>query len=138
MQMTSASETTRQFAARYIEFCNDPAAEPEGLREFYADDVVWREMPHQFAPAGRTHDLAGLQAVFAAGQKMMAEQHYVLDNVVASEDAAALQIRWEMTLAQDLGTLAAGDKLCGNLAIFFRLRDGKIVQQADYLSYDPR
>jgi ketosteroid isomerase-like protein len=132
------TEFLHQFAVRYIAFCNDPDSDAEGLREFYADDVVWQEMPHQFAPAGRIHDLAGLQAAFAAGQKMMAEQHYILENVVAGEDAAALQLRWETTLAQDLGDLAAGDKLTGNAAIIFRLQDGKIVRQADYLSYDPR
>jgi ketosteroid isomerase-like protein len=132
------TQSLLQFATRYIAFCFDPNSTAEGLREFYADDLVWQEMPHQFAPAGRTLDFAGMQAAFMESQKLVAEQRYVLDNVVAGEDAAALQIRWEMTLAQDLGELAAGAKLRGNLAIIFRLKDGKIVQQADYLSYDPR
>lgn len=140
-RMTNQNTNTNaitNFAQRYIAFCNDPNNTAEGLREFYTNYLIWREMPHQFAPTGRTLGFAGMQTAFMEGKKLMAEQHYVLDNVVASEDAAALQIRWEMTLAQDLGNLVAGDKLSGNLAIFFRLEDGKIIQQTDYLSYDPR
>ena len=132
------AQSLHQFATRYIEFCNDPTTDAEGLREFYADDLVWQEMPHQFAPAGRTHDLAGMQAAFTAGQKLMTEQHYSLDNVVASDNAAALQISWKMALAQDLGKLAAGTQLSGKLAIFFHLRNGKIIRQSDYISYDLR
>ena len=78
-----------------------------------------------------------MQVAFLAGKKLMAEQHYVLDNVVASEDTAALQISWAMTLAQDLGDLVAGTKLRGKLAIFFRLDNGKIIRQTDYVCYDP-
>lgn len=139
--MTSKNTNTDSivnFAQRYIAFCNDPNSTAEGLREFYANYLIWREMPHQFAPKGRTLGFAGMQAAFMEGKKLMAEEHYVLDDVIANEDSAALQIRWEMALAQDLGNLVAGDKLSGNLAIFFRLEDGKIMQQTDYLSYDPR
>ena len=138
MMTENSSENIHvRFAQRYIEFCNDPTATAEGLREFYADDLVWREMPHQFAPAGRTCDLAGMQAAFTEGKKLMSEQHYSLDNVIANEDAAALQIKWKMALAQSLGDLPAGTTLSGNLAIFFRVKDGKIIRQTDNISYDP-
>ena len=132
------SETTLQFANRYIEFCNDPNGTAAGLKEFYAEDMEWQEMPHRFAPTGRKNDFAGLQQAFTSGQKLMAEQRYILHDVVAGDDAAALQLSWEMTLAQDMGDLSAGDKLSGKLAIFFRVKDGKIIQQTDYLCYDPR
>ena len=138
MNQNTITDTIVNFAQRYIEFCNDPNSTAEGLCEFYANYLVWREMPHQFAPAGRTLGFAGMQAAFMEGKKLMAKQQYFLDKVVAGEDAAALQIHWEMTLAQNLGNLVAGDKLRGDLEIFFRLEYGKIIQQTDYLSYDPR
>lgn len=126
------------FVQRYLGFCNDPNSTTEGLREFYADYLVWQEMPHQFAPAGRTLGFAGMQAALMEGKRLMAEQHYVLDNVVTGEEVAALQISWEMTLGQNLGQLAAGAKLRGKLAIFMVFEQGKIIRQTDYICYDPQ
>ena len=135
--MPTGQVTLIQFANHYIEFCNAPGSTAQGLKEFYDEAVEWQEMPHRFAPTGQIRNFASLQVAFTKGRELTAQQSYVLDDVVVSDNAAALQISWGMTFAQALGDMAAGAKLSGKLAIFFRLKDGKIIRQTDYLCYDP-
>ncbi|HYI95192.1 MAG TPA: nuclear transport factor 2 family protein [Bryobacteraceae bacterium] len=52
-------------------------------------------------------------------------------SVVAEGDNVAVEALWIGRLAAPLGTLAAGAEMKATIAIFFRLRNGRIVSQRE-------
>jgi len=104
---------------------------------YYADDVVQHEFPNRFVPGGAVRDFAGLRDAAERGRAVMASQTFELVNLIASGDCVAAEADWSGTLAIDAGPVPAGTVMRAHFAVFFELRDGKIVRQRNYDCFDP-
>ena len=124
-------------ARHYIEFFNRPGGTSVELSAFLAPEIVWQEMPNKFAPAGRTTRLDAMLKNFQTGQKFIAPQTYIIDNMLAQGDTVALQLSWKGTAAQALGPFAAGEEITCRIASFLTFREGRVVRQVDYPCYPP-
>ncbi len=135
--LTEAEKQNLELAERYIRVVSDPLAVPEDLSAILDESVVWREMPNLFAPAGRVSDYAAARASFGKGREYLPEQTYVVRHAIASGDTVALELSWAGEVAKSIGPFPAGARLSAQIAIFLRLRGGKIVSQTDYICYEP-
>ena len=126
-----------ELAKRYIELVSNPSTEPEDLKAVFDESLIWREMPNLFAPSGRVNDYATALASFGKGREYLPNQTYSLRQALASGDTVALEIGWAGEVAKSIGVFSAGTQLSAQLAIFLRIRDGKIMSQTDYPCYDP-
>jgi ketosteroid isomerase-like protein len=134
---TETEKQNLELVERYIRVVSDPLAVPEDLSAFLDESVVWREMPNLFAPSGRVSDYALARASFGKGREYLPEQTYVVRHAIASGDTVALELSWEGEVSKPIGPFPAGARLSAHIAIFLRLRDGKIVSQTDYICYEP-
>jgi ketosteroid isomerase-like protein len=105
--------------------------------DYYAPDVVQRELPNQLTRDGATRDLAGLREAGARGRKAVSEERYEIASAIEQGDEVALELVWTAKLALAVGTLAAGEVMRAHLAMFLTWRDGKIVSQRNYDCFDP-
>ena len=126
-----------ELAGRYIGVVSNPSSTPEDLKAVLDESVVWREMPNLFAPSGRVSDYAAACASFGKGREYLPEQSYVIRHVVAGGDTVALELSWAGEVAKSIGPFPAGARLRAQVAIFLRMRGGKIVSQMDYICYEP-
>jgi ketosteroid isomerase-like protein len=126
-----------ELAKRYIELVSNPFTEPEALKSVLDQSLIWREMPNLFAPSGRVSDYPTALASFGKGREYLPKQTYTIGQAIASEDTVALEIRWAGEVVKSIGAFSAGSRLSAQIAIFLRIRDGKIVSQTDYPCYDP-
>ena len=128
---------TLELARRYIGLVGDPSSTPDDLKAVLDEGVVWREMPNLFAPAGRVSDYAAACASFGKGREYLPEQTYTVRSAVAGGDTVALELSWAGEVAKSIGPFPAGTRLSAQVAIFLRLRGGKVVSQTDYICYEP-
>jgi hypothetical protein len=61
--------TNVDLAKRYVALVADPESTFEQIRELYADDLEWREVPNLFALQGRTNTLAGVAEASRKGAR---------------------------------------------------------------------
>ena len=71
------------------------------------------------------------------GQKVMRRQRFEVLGAVESGDTVALEVQWAGTLAVPVGRLPAGGDMRARFAVFFEIRDGKIVRQRNYDCFEP-
>ena len=126
-----------ELAERYIGVVSNPASTAEDLRDILDESIVWREMPNLFAPAGRVSDYAAACASFEKGREYLPRQTYAIRHAIASGDTVALELSWAGEVAKAVGPFPAGARLSAQVAIFLRLRGGKVVSQTDYICYEP-
>lgn len=113
---------------------NAPAAEVAAHWHPAAEQV---EYPSVMRPNGHTRGLAEMLESYDAGSGLLRHQSYDVHNVVADGDRVAVQLTWTATTAVQAGTLPAGTDLVAHVAIFYVLRDGKILRQSSYDCYEP-
>ena len=101
-------ENLLDLARHYIEFFNNPNGTAEELGNFLAPEIVWREMPNKFAPAGRTNEYAKMLKNFQIGQKLVSPQSYRIDTAIVQDDTVALELSWEGITVQAIGPFPTG------------------------------
>ena len=134
--MTDPEQIVRRFLAAVDAGSRDEAP-LESFADFLHPDIEQRELPNKFAPRGAVRDLDALRKNAGAGRRLMREQRYEIDDVIAHGDVVAAFGRWTGVLAVPLGELPAGHELRAHLAMRFELRDGKIWRQHNYDCFDP-
>ena len=107
------------------------------LAGFFADDIVQIEHPNRLKPKGDRRDRSALSRDSQVGAKIIARQHYDIVNALAEDDRIAIEVRWEGTMAVDVGELKAGATLVVHSAMFFTFRDGKIATQHNFDCVEP-
>ena len=135
--MSSEEEHNLAIAERYLQLVGNPQTKAQDLAAVFDERLVWREMPNQFAPAGRVSDYSTALASFGKGREYLPSQNYNVRHAVASGDTVALQISWSAEVAKAIGPFASGARLSAEVAIFLRFRAGRIVSQTDYPCYEP-
>ena len=134
---TEQESKHRHLVEQYIGLLNSQTSTLEELESFLDGEIVWREMPNRFAPAGRTSGYEVILATWKKGREFLPHQEYTLRRVIVSGDTAALEIGWRGVLSKPLAGLTAGTELSGHVATFIQFRNGKIISQTDYPCYDP-
>lgn len=113
------------------------AGDVDALSSCYDAAVEQVEWPNRLKPKGDRRGLAQLLADFERGRHVLARQHYDVLAAVESGPSVALQVRWTGVLAIPIGSLAAGETMTVNSAMFLVVRDGRIVAQDNYDCFEP-
>jgi len=113
-------------------------ADPDVLRDFYAEDVVQEEFPNAFLPNGARRGLKELQEAADRGRSVMAAQTFEILNALADGDTVLVEASWTGTLAVPIGEeTPAGTVMRARFAQVFEFRDGKIIAQRNYDCFYP-
>jgi ketosteroid isomerase-like protein len=129
--------TNVDLARRYVALVADPSSSFDQIRELYADDLEWREMPNLFAPEGRTNTLAGVAEAWRRGREAVIDQAYEIRSAYADGDVVVLELSWRGKMKKTLGPFDRGTKLRAELVTIMRFSHGKITRQTDYPCYHP-
>jgi ketosteroid isomerase-like protein len=109
----------------------------DALAEFFAPDVVQQEFPNRLVPQGAVRNLEDLRAAAARGRKAVISQRYDVDNVIASGDWVALEVRWAASMSVAIGSVPAGGEMRARFGVFLQFRDGRIARQHNYDCFEP-
>jgi ketosteroid isomerase-like protein len=112
--------------------------ETERAFSLFAPDAVQEELPNRLYEHGQRRDLAALRSSAEKGKDLLLRQSYRVTNVIVNGDGddVAAEVEWSGDLKVGFGRVAAGSTLRARIAMFLRLRDGKIVSQRNYDCYD--
>ncbi len=66
---------------------------------------------------------------------MLKRQSYTVRRVIESGEHVAVEVKWNGVLAVPVMNLTAGSAMKAFVAMFFTLREGKIVSQRNYDCY---
>lgn len=109
----------------------------DGLRAYWADDIVTTEYPNLNVPKGGTHDLAEMKAGSERGAGLLASQKFDVFESHDLGDLAIMRLTWTGVVAQAVGAFEEGKVLTAHIAQFVRTRDDRIVSIATYDCYEP-
>jgi ketosteroid isomerase-like protein len=122
---------------RYLALIADPAADPAAVGALLDPRVRVVERPNLFNPRGGERDRDQALASLARGRALVAGQRFdVRERLVVGETVATLVV-WTGTLAADAPPLRAGTPLRADSAMWFAVRDGRIVRQETYDCFHP-
>jgi|SRR6185295_2623360 len=107
------------------------------LARFFTPDAYQLEFPNQLNPRGGRSDLATLQKRAEQGKQVLKSQHYEIVSAVAQGNRVAVEAEWSGVLAIPVATLAPGDTMKANFAMFFEMADGRIRSQHNYDCFQP-
>jgi ketosteroid isomerase-like protein len=99
--------------------------------------VVQIEMPNALKPHGDRRGLEQMRADFAKGAAILSRQSYEIISLIESGNNVAARVLWKGVLAIPVKSLAPGDAMTVHSAMFFTFRDGMIVEQINYDSFEP-
>ena len=135
--MTENSPAAHEQRARaYLRAIENRVSEEE-LASFFAPEVEIIGYPNRLVPKVVRSNLAQAMRESIQGKKSLARQSYQPQNVVASGDCVAMQVKWEGELAIPVAGLVAGATMRAWFAMFLEFRDGKIVRQSNYDCFEP-
>jgi ketosteroid isomerase-like protein len=115
----------------------ESGADEAKLAAFFAPDVEQREYPNRLVERGVVRDLEQLLAASRKGRAVIDEQRYVVSSAVVEGERVALEVKWSGRLKVALGTLAPGDTMVADSAMFFRVRDGRLAEQHNFDCFAP-
>ena len=112
-------------------------ASGDRLRSFFHPDAEQVEYPSLMRPTGHVRPLEEMLAGAELGLAMIRDQRYDVHHVVEQGDDVAVQLTWTATMAVDAGPIQAGTDLVAHVAAFYDFRDGLVLRQSSYDSYEP-
>jgi ketosteroid isomerase-like protein len=71
------------------------------------------------------------------GKKLIREQKYEIRSEIARDQYVAVEAFWTATIAIPVGDLPAGSKMEAHFAMFFEIREGRILSQRNYDCFLP-
>jgi ketosteroid isomerase-like protein len=112
-------------------------ADEAHLASFFSPDVRQREFPNRLLERGATRDLNALLEGSRKGEQVVKNERYVVKNALVDGDRVAVEVSWSAELKVPLGKLRAGASMSAESAIFFRMRDGRLVEQHNFDCFEP-
>ncbi len=109
----------------------------EALAFHFDPNVVQEEFPNALSPRRVQRDLKAILEGAERGQALLSGQKFDVQTAIATGDNVALEIKWSGTLAVPVASLAAGDTMQANIAVFLKFHKGKIIHQRNYDCYEP-
>jgi ketosteroid isomerase-like protein len=120
---------------RYFRALERGADEAE-LAAFFSSNIRQREFPNRLVDQGAERDLSLLLEGNRKGRQVVQEQRYEIRSAIASGERVAIELTWTAKLKVPLAATAAGETLTANCGVFFRIQDGRIVEQHNYDCFD--
>jgi hypothetical protein len=119
----------------YLDAIESNAAEVV-LESFLAQSVRQHEYPNRVVERGAERNLAQLLAGNRKGRQVVENQRYEVRSALVDGERVALELTWTATLKVPLANTPAGGTLTANCGVFFRIADGRIVEQHNYDCFD--
>jgi ketosteroid isomerase-like protein len=119
----------------YFSAIERDASETE-LSAFFTPDVEQREFPNRLLERGAERRLADILEGSRRGRSVVKNQSYEIRNALCDGERAAIELEWSAELKVPLGKLQAGARLRARCGVFFRFREGRIVEQHNYDCFD--
>ncbi len=110
----------------------EKSATKETLEAFLHNDIHQYEFPSRMNPNGRCRKKAEMLADCEKGKALLTVQEYRIKSLISDGNRVSAETEWVGTLAIPLGSLNAGDRMRVNFGVFFRIQDGKIIEQNNY------
>lgn len=128
-------DDARAFVDRYLRAIE--AKDLAGLDALLGDSLVQVEHPNTFSPSGGRHDKAAMLDGVQRGAKLLQGERYQAEEVLVMGDRIACRLRWQGTLAVQLGDQEPGAVLEAHVALFMTVRDGRMVELTNFDCFVP-
>jgi hypothetical protein len=119
----------------YFDAIERDAPEVE-LQSFFAERVRQHEYPNRIVERGAERDLGQLLAGSRQGRQVVENQRYEVRSSLVDGQRVALELTWTARLKVPLASTPAGGTLTANCGVFFRIADGRIIEQHNYDCFD--
>jgi ketosteroid isomerase-like protein len=119
----------------YFDAIERQADEAE-LSCFFAAHVRQHEFPNRVVERGAERGLAQLLAGSREGRAVVEDQRYEVRGALVDGERVAIELTWTARLKVPLASTKAGGTLTANCGVFFRIADGRIVEQHNYDCFD--
>jgi ketosteroid isomerase-like protein len=134
--MSNQEEQNHQLVQSYLSALASGAT-GDDLARFFTSDAVQIEYPNRLNPNGGQSALPTILLRAEQGKKLLTQQTYEIQSVMAEGSQVAVEAIWTGTLAVLFGTLTPGSTMRAHFAIHFVMRDGRIAIQRNYDCFDP-
>ena len=125
------AEEMANVAAREAETEAFNAQDPEFIERFYSEDLVYQSYG-PWAPQGMTGNRESVQQGVAAGIRMFPDRRITVKSRVAEGDTVVEEVEWVGTASDQHPTLQEGEREVLRDIVFYRIRDGKIIEMREY------
>ena len=112
-------------------------ADEATLAGFFAPELRQHEFPNRVVEQGASRDLSQVLEGSRKGRSVVQNQRYLIRNALVDGDRVAIELTWTAELKVPLGKLPVGGSMRANCGVFFRLREGRIVEQHNFDCFDP-
>ncbi|GAB93390.1 nuclear transport factor 2 family protein [Gordonia rhizosphera] len=127
--MAESVNTTGEIVRRYFAIVGDLSSTEDDLRAILHPDAVFTELPNPIAPQGHVRNLEETVSGFLAGKQRLAAQSIAIEEVLASDDRAAVRSVWRGRI---------GDaEIVAHMAGFVTVTDGLVITHDTYDCYEP-
>jgi len=113
---------------RAIELDADEAT----LAAFFAPGVRQREFPNRLLEHGAERGLEQILEGSRKGRTVVQGQRYAVHDALVEGARVALELTWTAELKVPLGKLSPGSTMTAHCGVFFRVADGRIVEQHNF------
>jgi ketosteroid isomerase-like protein len=129
--------TAEDVVRRYYRVVADLSAGEADLVPLLHPDVRIVEHPNSVTPRGAVRGREETLAGFRRSRGLLAEQAFVLREVVARGTRVAVRAHWSATTGAARGPVPAGTRLEAFVASFLTVEDGRIREQETFDCYPP-
>ncbi|MET3804858.1 ketosteroid isomerase-like protein [Nakamurella sp. UYEF19] len=126
---------TLEVARRYLRAVEQ--GDVAELRAHLTTDFVQREWPNPMSPQGASRNLPEVLQAAARGREVVDEQVFQIATEAVDGDRVILEVNWSAVLLVDFPTQPAGTRIRARIAVFLRIRDGRVCAQDNYDAYVP-
>lgn len=109
----------------------------ERVRACLHPELAQHEYPNQLVTTGANRDLAAVLEGLARGAQVLTAERYEIEDALVDGDRVACRVHWEGTLGFAVLGKQAGEVLEARFGVFFRLQQGKIVEQHNFDCFYP-
>lgn len=95
-------------------------------------DMEQTEYPNWLTAKLTVSDRATLFARAAGGSKLLASQHYDIQQAYELDETVITEVVWTAVVAADLGAFKSGQELKAYFCCVFDFKDGVIYRQRNY------
>ena len=134
-QSDIAPHPNLELVLRYLRAIEENA-DAERLAAFFDPEVRQHEFPNRLVDGGAERDLVTLLEGSRKGRQVIENQRYSISNAMASDDRVALEVEWTGQLKVALANTPIGGTLRARCGMFFRIHNGRIVEQHNYDCFD--
>jgi hypothetical protein len=123
-------EENKKAIYRYIKLFNECTL--EWVDMCYSKELFWKKHPTLSFPHGRSGDFNVFRNAASRVLKIFPDRSLLVNKCVAEGDNVAIGQSWKAVVAVTGGNYKTGDRVDMEIASFFKLKNGLIIEQIDY------